>query len=162
NQTWALVEAGRLSEAEALGRDWLELAAKGRMPLGVTWFCIHLARCALAQGRPATARQWGERACATAEAWGFKGLRPMAHAVSAVAHGLLGNVAASASSAAEIDSTQSGYGFLGPELSLGRAWALVAAGDLRSARAVLLAAASDAEQTHHVPVAAWLLHDAVR
>ena len=162
NQTWALVEAGRLAEAEELGRVWLDLATRVRMPLGVAWFCIHLARCALAQGRPATARQWGERAAMNAEAWGFEGLQPMAHAVLAIAHGLLGNAVESAARADQIDALRSGYGFLGPELSLGRAWALVAAGDVLAARAVLVASAAAAEQTQHVPVAAWLLHDAVR
>ena len=162
NQTWALVEAGRLAEAEALGRRWVDLAAKIRLPLGVTWFCLHLARCALAQGRPATARAWGERATMNAEAWRFEGLRPMAHAVLAYAHALLGNATESADRARHIDATRSGYGFLGPELCLGQAWAHVASGDSAAARAVLLTAADAAEETQHVPVAAWLLHDAVR
>jgi ATP/maltotriose-dependent transcriptional regulator MalT len=162
NQTWALVEAGRLAEAEALGHRWVDLAARVRMPLGVTWFCLHLARCALAQGKPATARQWGERATMNAEAWRFEGLRPMAYAVLAYAHALLGNATESAARAHRIDASRSGYGFLGPELCLGRAWALVASGDVAAARDVLLAAAESAEQTQHIPVAAWLLHDAVR
>ena len=55
NLLFALVQAGRLGEAEARGRAWFEVAARARMPLGVIWLGVHLARCALAQGRPATA-----------------------------------------------------------------------------------------------------------
>jgi ATP/maltotriose-dependent transcriptional regulator MalT len=162
NRTWALVEAGRLPEAEHLGRRWLNLAAGVRMPLGVTWFALHLARCALAQGRPATARQLGERAHTNARAWKFEGLLPMATAVLATAHALLGDATASVRWAEQIDVRPSGYGFLEPELSLGRAWALVASGRVIEARTVLVAAADRAEHTQHVPVAAWLLHDAIR
>jgi DNA-binding CsgD family transcriptional regulator/tetratricopeptide (TPR) repeat protein len=162
NRTWALVEAGRLAEAEQLGRTWLDLATRVRMPLGVTWFALHLARCALAQGRPATARQLADRAHTNAQAWKFAGLLPMAAAVLAIAHALLGEGTDSARRAEQIDDRRSGYGFLEPELSLGRAWALVAGGRVAEARTVLVAAADRAEQTHHVPVAAWLLHDAIR
>jgi DNA-binding CsgD family transcriptional regulator len=162
NRTWALVEAGRLVEAEQLGRAWLDLAARVRMPLGVTWFALHVARCALAQGRPATARQLAERAHSNAQAWRFEGLLPMATAVLAVAQALLGEATESARRAEQIDARRSGYGFLEPELSLGRAWALVAGGRVVEARTVLVAAADQATQTHHVPVAAWLLHDAIR
>ena len=162
NRTWALVEAGRLAEAEQLGRTWLDLAARVRMPLGVTWFALHLARCALAQGRPETARQFAQRAHANAHAWRFQGLLPMATAVLAVAPALLGQATDSARWAEQIDARRSGYGFLEPELSLGRAWALVAGGQVQKARTMLVAAADQAEHTHHVPVAAWLLHDAIR
>jgi len=86
----------------------------------------------------------------------------MATAVLATGHALLGEAAESARWAERIDDRRSGYGFLEPELSLGRAWALVAAGRVVEARTVLVTAADQAEQTSHVPVAAWLLHDAIR
>ena len=162
NLLFALVQAGRLGEAESRGRRWFEVAARARMPLGVIWLSVHLARCALAQGRPATALRWSGRACTAIDASGLEGLRPAAYAIQAVAHGLLGDAVASAARADEVDRLRSGFGFLAPELPLGRAWSLVAAGAMPAARDVLVAAADDAERTGHLPAAAWLLHDAVR
>lgn len=162
NQTWALTEAGRLAEAEELGRTWVDLATRARTPRGVAWFSVHLARCALTQGRPATALQWGERARVAAESGGYDGLKPITSALLAVAHALLGDAAASAAQADQIDAGARGFGFFDAELTLGRAWALVAAHQMPAARAVLLSAAEDAERARHLPVAAWLLHDAVR
>ena len=47
NQQFALAQAGRLDEADAQGREWFDVAARGRMPLGVIWIGFHLARCAV-------------------------------------------------------------------------------------------------------------------
>src|SRR5207247_9336618 len=127
NQTWALVEAGRLTEADELGRDWLDRSTRGRRRLGVTWFGVHLARCALAQGKPVTARRYGERARTAAEAGGYDGLKPISYGLLAAAHGLLGDAAASAEAAGRIDTGTPGFGFFNAELALGRAWALAAA-----------------------------------
>jgi DNA-binding CsgD family transcriptional regulator len=162
NQTWALVEAGRLAEADELGRVWLDRATRERRPLGVAWFGIHLARCALTRGRPAAARRLAERACFAAEAGGYDGLRPIASSLLAIAHALLGDAAASAARAGQIDTGARGFGFFDAELALGRAWALVAAGEVTAAQAALITAGAASEQAGHVPVAAWLLHDAMR
>jgi DNA-binding CsgD family transcriptional regulator len=132
------------------------------MPLEVMWLAVHLARGALAQGRPATALQWVGRASTTIDAHRFEGLRPIVAAIRAAARGLLGDVAASAATAGEVDRLTLGFGALAVELPLGRAWSLVAAGDPRSARDVLLSAADDAEALGFVPAAGWLLHDAAR
>jgi ATP/maltotriose-dependent transcriptional regulator MalT len=162
NLLFALVQAGRLGEAEGRGRGWFEVAARARMPLGVIWLGVHLARCALAQGRPATALRWTDRACSSIDASGLEGMRPAAYAMQAVALSLLGDAGASKERADEVDELSSGFGFLAPELPLGRAWSLVAAGEIPDARALLLAAADDAQRAGHVPAAAWLLHDAAR
>ncbi len=162
NQTWALVEAGRLAEAHELGRVWLDRATRERRSLGVAWFGVHLARCALIEGRPATARRLAERARGAAEAGGYDGLKPIAYSLLAMAHALLADAPASAAQAGQIDTGARGFGFFDAELALGRAWALAAAGEMPAARAALVAAGAAAEQAGHVPVAAWLLHDAVR
>ncbi len=162
NLLFALVQAGRLDEAEARGRSWFEVAARARTPLGVAWLGVHLARCALAQGRPTTALGWTARARTAIDASRLEGLRPAAYAIEAVAHSLLGDAAASAARANDVDALTTGFGFLAPELPLARAWSLVAAGAIPAARDLLLAAADDAEPTGHLPAAAWLLHDAAR
>ena len=37
NLLFALIQAGRLDEAEERGRSWFDAAARARMPLGVIW-----------------------------------------------------------------------------------------------------------------------------
>jgi DNA-binding CsgD family transcriptional regulator/tetratricopeptide (TPR) repeat protein len=162
NLLFALVQAGRLDEADEKGRSWFEVAVRARAPLGVIWLAVHLARGALTQGRPDTALRWSGRACSAIDASGVEGMRAAAYAIQAVAHSLLDDAAASAARADEVDALTTGFGFLAPELPLGRAWALVAAGELPAARALLLPAATDAERAGHLPAAAWLLHDAAR
>ena len=162
NELFALVQAGDLGEADERGRAWFEAALQARMPLEVMWFAVHLARCALVQGRAATARTWADRATRAIETHRFEGLRPITAAFRATASGLLGDAAASAAAADEVEGLSRGFGAFAFELPLGRAWALVAGGDVRSARNLLLTAAEDAERSGFVPTAAWLLHDAIR
>ena len=73
NLLFALVQAGRLDEAEARGRAWFEVAARAGLPLGVIWLGVHLARCALAQGRPATALRWTAQAGSRDRRLGLRG-----------------------------------------------------------------------------------------
>ena len=54
------------------------------------------------------------------------------------------------------------FPFTRPEQELGRAWALVASGDLAGARRQLLTAADLAATTGYRGTEAWLLHDVVR
>ncbi|HET6951530.1 MAG TPA: AAA family ATPase [Acidimicrobiales bacterium] len=162
NLLFAMVQAGRLDEADERGRGWFDVAAQARAPLGVIWIGLHLGRCALARGRPATALRWSARVCAAIDASGLEGLRPAALTVAAVGLGMLGDAAASAAHADQVDALATGFGFLAPELPLGRAWALIATGEIPAARSLLLASARDAEEGGHLPAAGWLLHDAAR
>ena len=126
------------------------------------WLAVHLARCALVRGLPNTALRWADRATIAIDANRFEGLRPIAKAIRAAAHGLLGDAAVSKIAADDVDRLTSGFGAFAVELPLGRAWALVAAGELRSAGDLLLSAANDAQRSGFVPAAAWLWHDAAR
>jgi DNA-binding CsgD family transcriptional regulator len=162
NLLFAMVEAGRLDEADESGRAWFEVAVRARAPLGVIWIGFHLARCALNRGQPATAIDWSTRVCTTIDASGFEGLRPAALAIQAVAHGLLGDIENSALLAARVEASKLGFGLIAPELPLARSWALIAAGEISAARDLLLTAADDAERLGHLPSAAWLFHDAAR
>ena len=162
NQMFALVQAGRLVEADEKGRAWFDIVERARNPLGVMWLGVHLARCALIHGRPATALRWTQRASTAIDSSGFEGLRPVVYSIEAVAYGLLGDSDSSVARADLVDSLEAGFGFLQHELALGRAWAFVAVGELGAARDVLVAAAGQAARDRHVPAAAWLLHDAAR
>ena len=162
NLLFALIQAGRLGEAQERGRTWFDVAAQARAPLGVIWIAVHLARGALAQGLPDTALQWCGRAGRAIDSSRLEGLRPATVAVAAAAHGLRGDAAASAAEADRLGTLPPGFGLLAPELPLGPAWALVAGGEIPAARSLLLDAAAEAEDAGHVPAAAWLLHDAAR
>jgi DNA-binding CsgD family transcriptional regulator len=162
NLLFALIQAGRLGEAQERGRTWFDVAAQARAPLGVIWIAVHLARGALAQGLPDTALQWCGRAGRAIDSSLLEGLRPATVAVAAAAHGLRGDAAASAAEADRLGTLPPGFGLLAPELPLGPAWALVAGGEIPAARSLLLDAAAEAEDAGHVPAAAWLLHDAAR
>ncbi|HKE74275.1 MAG TPA: LuxR C-terminal-related transcriptional regulator, partial [Acidimicrobiales bacterium] len=158
----ALIQAGRLGQAEDRGTRWYEIAARARSPLGTIWMAVHLARCCLAQGRPGTALAWSDRAVVAIDASRMEGLRPAARAIAAAALGLVGDAAGAAAAADEVDALAPGFGLFASEVPLGRAWALVAAGEIPAARALLLAAAGEAQDRGHLPAAGWLLHDAAR
>ncbi len=162
NRLFAMVHAGRLVEADEKGRGWFDAVARARNPLGVMWIGVHLARCALVQGRPATVLRWADRTSTAIDASRFEGLRPVVYSMEAVAHALLGDREASVVRADELDTLRDGFGYLADELVLGRAWASVARGELAVAREVLVAGAHRAADAGHVPAASWLLHDAAR
>jgi DNA-binding CsgD family transcriptional regulator len=162
NMLYAMVQAGRLDDAAAQGRAWFDAAVRARTPLGVIWLGFHLARCALSRGEPATVLGWTRRVRTAIDASGFEGLRPATCALESVALAMLGDTAASAARADEVESSTLGFGFIAPELALARAWSSIAVGEIDHARSVLLAAAGRAEALEHVPAAAWLLHDCIR
>ncbi|HZB41889.1 MAG TPA: AAA family ATPase [Ilumatobacter sp.] len=162
NQQFAMSQAGRLDEADAKGRQWFEVAARSRIPLGVMWIGLHLARCAVLRGQPRSALEWARRVRSAIDTSGLEGLRPATDAAAAMAHGVLGDAESSARCADQVDGATTGFGYLAPELPLARAWALIAAGQYDPARRLLVEAAESAEQLAHLPAAAWLLHDAAR
>ena len=162
NQQYALAQAGRLDEADAEGREWFDVAARGRIPLGVIWIGFHLARCAVQRGRPRTALEWTGRVQGAIDASGLEGLRPATDTAAAIAYALLGDAESSAQCAGRVEAATTGFGYVAPELPLARAWALIAAGEYATARTLLIDAADAAEQVGHLPAAAWLLHDAAR
>ncbi len=60
DELFALVQAGRLGEADDGSRPGSTPPSGPAMPLDVMWLAVHLARGALAQGRPVTALGWVE------------------------------------------------------------------------------------------------------
>jgi DNA-binding CsgD family transcriptional regulator len=162
NQQFALAQAGRLDEADSKGREWFDVAARGRIPLGVIWIGFHIARHTIQRGQPRTALEWTQRVEKAIDSSGLEGLRPATDCVAAVAHGMLGDGESSARCADRAEAATDGFGYAAAELPLGRAWARIAAGDYDAARTLLIEAAGSAEQLGHLPTAAWLLHDAAR
>src|SRR3954462_2006476 len=63
----ALIELGRLAEAEELGKRGHSAAARGGPPIGRIWWTLGLGRIALLEGRPRTALQWLGESAAVAQ-----------------------------------------------------------------------------------------------
>ena len=145
------------------GRAWFEAALRSRTPLGVIWLGFHLARCALSRGEPATVLEWTRRVRTAIDASGFEGLRPATYALESVALAMLGDAAASAARADEVESSTLGFGFT--RTRAGARTGVVV--DRSRARSIMLAPCCSPRPTaqselEHVPAAAWLLHDSVR
>lgn len=160
-QVVALSEAGRLVEAAECSRSGYSEASTEQLPLLQIRFAFHCGRVALLSGRARTARRWFREAVARSEATGFKGPRSMALSGLAVAYGLLGDAGAAGEAVMAMDEVRT-FGFLRPERELGRAWWMVASGDMVGACRVLSEAAQDAVGSGHLTAASWLLHDIAR
>jgi DNA-binding CsgD family transcriptional regulator len=80
---------------------------------------------------------------------------------SATAAACRGDAVAAAAAVRDLDRLPP-FPFTAPEQDLGRAWALVAAGDLPGARRTLREAAGRARATGYRVCESWLLHDVAR
>ena len=161
NQCWALAECGRLAEAATLAAAAYEATPATRSP---RWPAV--ARPPAGQSRPArrptrdgaalvaggTGSMRGARRCAAAEA-GPRRARDRPRG--------LGDADAARAAVTELDRLAAS-GFVETEPELGRAWALVAEGDLPGARSVLARGAERASAIGYLCTEAWLLHDIAR
>ena len=161
NQVFALTEAGRLAEAEQLGRAGAEIVASQRVPIAQIWFAANLGRVAILQGRVATARRYYAEAAGLAEASRFAGPRRLALSGLALAHAMLGDADAAEQALAE-RATLPAFGFLGPEQQLADAWTAVASRRPAEAIDLFRAAATQAASTGHQTTESWLWHDLMR
>ncbi|WP_421118717.1 LuxR C-terminal-related transcriptional regulator [Aquihabitans daechungensis] len=161
NQTFALVEAGRLDQAEELAGLGYEVAVGDAVPIAQIWFAIMLGKTAGLRGRMDESRRWYQEAASTARLHGFRGPLCGALAGLAVAEATLGRPA---EAAAAIDEyrTLPPFPFFGHDHAIGIAWSQWANGDPHGARATLLAEADLAFEGCHNGSAAWLWHDASR
>jgi ATP/maltotriose-dependent transcriptional regulator MalT len=157
----ALIELGRLAEAEDLGTQGHAAAAQGGPPIGRIWWTLGLGRVALLEGRPRTALQWLGESAAVAQGGGFDGPRRRVLSYLAVAQALLGDATGARATVDEIDSLPP-YAFMMGEQELGRAWCHLAEGEPERAREVLRAAVGAAAASGHHASEAWLLHDLAR
>jgi DNA-binding CsgD family transcriptional regulator len=161
NQVFALTEAGRLAEAEALARAGAEIVASQRVPIAQIWFAANLGRVAILQGRVATARRYYAEAAGLAQANRFAGPQRVALSGLALAHAMLGQADA-ADRVLQERATTPPFGFLGPEQGLADAWAAIASRSPAEAAGRFRAFAATAASTGHRTTEAWLWHDLMR
>jgi ATP/maltotriose-dependent transcriptional regulator MalT len=161
NQTFALVEAGRLDEAEELAGLGYEVAVADAVPIAQIWFALMLAKAAGLRGRMDESLRWYQEGASTARLHGFRGPLSGALAGLAMAAANLGR-AADAAAAVEEYRTLPLFSFFGHDHAIGIAWAQWANGDPEGARTTLLERAELAYEGHHNGSAGWLWHDASR
>jgi DNA-binding CsgD family transcriptional regulator len=161
NQTFALVEAGRLDEADELAGLGYEVAVADAVPIAQIWFAIILAKAAGLRGRMDESLRWYREGASTARLHGFRGPLSGALAGIAVAEAMLGHPARAAAAIDEY-RTLPPFPFFGHDHAIGIAWSQWANGDPHGARATLLAEAELAFDDHDNGSAGWLWHDASR
>lgn len=160
-KAFALTEAGRLSEALALSEEGYERAVTSSRPLTQFWFSLSLGRNNLLTGSIATALRMFTSARALGLDAGLRGPVRSALTGCAIAHAMLGNLAAAQAALAERDEMPP-FAFMAPERALADGWVAVARGDLVEARRVLDLTAGEAFESGHVCTGIWLLHDVAR
>ncbi len=161
NQVFALVEAGRLDEAEELAGLGYEVAVADAVPIAQIWFAVILGKAAGLRGRMDESLRWYREGASTARLHGFRGPLSGALAGVAVAEANLGH-AAEAAAAIDEYRTLPPFPFFGHDHAIGVAWSQWVNGDPEAARATLLAEADLAFEDHHNGSAGWLWHDASR
>ncbi|MET1003215.1 MAG: LuxR C-terminal-related transcriptional regulator, partial [Acidimicrobiia bacterium] len=161
NEIYALCEAGALRGAHELASAMYRALPPNTPPAGFMWATHLLGRSALLLGEVATARRWLAEAVARCAEHDLHGPSRLALSLLATAHAWLGDERAAAAAVADLDR-QPEFGYARAEQELGRAWALVAAGDAPAARRVLYEAAGLAATSGYRVTEAWILHDIAR
>jgi ATP/maltotriose-dependent transcriptional regulator MalT len=161
NQVFALVEAGRLDEADGLAGLGYEVAVADAVPIAQIWFALMLGKSAGLRGQMDESLRWYQEGASTARLHGFRGPLSGALAGVAVAQANLGR-AAEAAAAIEEYRTLPPFSFFGHDHAIGIAWSQWVNGDPHGARSTLLAEAALAYEDHHNGSAGWLWHDASR
>jgi DNA-binding NarL/FixJ family response regulator len=161
NQIYALTECGRLHEAEVLAEAAYAATPSSAPPDVLMWLSHQQGRVALARGRPDTARRWMREALGRCEEANLVGPRRLVLSALATASAWLGDGATAADCEMELAGLPP-FDFAHGEQEVGRAWAMVADGDLPGARAILSNAADRAAATGQHMAEATLLHEVAR
>jgi ATP/maltotriose-dependent transcriptional regulator MalT len=161
NQVFALVEAGRLDEADELSGLGYEVAVADAVPIAQIWFAVMLGKSAGLRGRMDESLRWYQEGASTARLHGFRGPLSGALAGVAMAQAALGRAAEAAAAIEEYRSLPR-FPFFGHDHAIGIAWSQWVNGDPEGARSTLLAEAELAFEGHHNGSAGWLWHDASR
>jgi DNA-binding CsgD family transcriptional regulator len=161
HQIYALTDAGHLAEAATLATAVYDQLAPEAPPDALLWISFQIGRCALLSGRPVTARRWLGEAIARCDDAGHLGPSRLVLSALATAHAYLGDAPAATEAVNRLDQRKP-FGFARPEQELGRAWALVAQGDLPGARAMLHRTADRARASGYAISEATALHEIAR
>jgi len=158
----ALLEAGRLGEAEEYAQIGYEVSAERQLHDGQAWFSVILGRVCLHQGRVVTASRWFREAAIlygdynhAGARWGYGGL---AHSLA-----LSGDLDGADAALADLDAEPpTPLRMMDPEIERGRAYVLALHGQHTLARDILRHAAADAGSTGRFALEAAVLHDLAR
>jgi DNA-binding CsgD family transcriptional regulator len=161
HQVYALTDAGNLEAAATLAAAIYDGLSSDAPPDASLWLSFQIGRCALLSGMPATARRWLGESLARCDDSRHVGPSRLVLSALATVHAYLGDAAAAAESIEQLDKRPP-FGFARPEQELGRAWALVAQGDLPGARAKLQHTAQMARASGYAVCEATALHDVAR
>ncbi|MFJ6637020.1 LuxR C-terminal-related transcriptional regulator [Streptomyces sp. NPDC091376] len=157
----AIQESGSLSQAYMMMlKGWDEANTDNDLE-GLTMMASALARAALLEGRPRTARRWASQAVSLARHQGFLG--PLHPALSRLAEAsAMVQDRPAARRALQETRGMTPWGTFTPELCLGHVWLSATSGDLAHARELLTEASSRAQSMGHVSSEARLLTDLCR
>ncbi len=158
----ALLEAGRLAEAEENARLGYDAAAEQQLRDGQAWFGVILGRTCLHAGRAAAAARWFREAAVVFDdlnhpgaRWGYGGL---AHALA-----LVGDLDGADTALADLDAAApTPVRVMDPEIERARGWVHAQRSEYTLARDALRRAASLAFEHGSAALEAAALHDLVR
>jgi len=158
----ALLEAGRLGEAEEYAQIGYEVSAERQLHDGQAWFSVILGRVCLHQGRVVSAARWFREAAIlygdynhAGARWGYGGL---AHSLA-----LAGDLDGADAALADLDAeAPTPLRMMDPEIERGRACVLALHGQHTLARDILRHAAADSASTGRFALEAAALHDLAR
>ncbi|MFC5905251.1 helix-turn-helix transcriptional regulator, partial [Streptomyces zhihengii] len=158
----AFADAGRFRENLNVGEGALtELTNARASPFPSMGIASYLGRSELLAGHPKAARSWYAEAASLTRAYRFHHLLPETLSGLACAAALLGDQEAAEDALAEA-ATYAPMTHLHGEDRLGRAWLLVARGQLAEARQSLTEGAEVAREAGNLPAEALLLTDLAR
>ncbi|MCU1358131.1 MAG: HTH-type transcriptional regulator malT [Acidimicrobiales bacterium] len=161
SQIFALMDAGRFDEANALATAGYEATSDESAPIARIWFILDLGRIELLRGHPRSAVRWYLEGTALARASHFDGPLRLGLSGLAMGHALLGDGPEARAVLTQRDALPV-FDFVFPEQIAAAAWVEQANGDPIAAKKLLLDGADRALETGHRVSASWLLHDATR
>jgi DNA-binding CsgD family transcriptional regulator/chromosome segregation and condensation protein ScpB len=161
-QALSLCEAGSLREAGGLASAAYVIASERGNSDGQAWFASILGLIRCTEGQLASAAVYFQEAASRFEGLGHPGRRWGLGGL-ALAHGQRGDAAASADAMAQLDAmAPTTMTMMDVGVRQGRAWSLVAQGNLVGGRDTLLDAVTLAESWGQLAGAAAALHDLLR